>query len=149
MDGFDVLELDHVTVTSPVELESEVIQWYEQVLGLVRVDEPEGSGEAERLATGGAERLATGGAERLATGSKGARFSLGRGQLHLSLDPHNPPRKPHFAISVRDFEGVVEHLRGHGCHIEQATEIPGRHRFFTRDPAGNRIELFALDGVVH
>ncbi|MBK5227742.1 MAG: VOC family protein [Actinobacteria bacterium] len=122
MDGFDVLELDHVTVTSPAELESEVIQWYEQVLGLERVDKLEGDGE------------------------KGAWFSLGRGQLHLSLDPHNPPRKAHFAVAVRDFEGVVEHLRGHGCHIEQATEIPGRHRFFTRDPAGNRIELFALDG---
>ena len=116
-----MLELDHVTVTSPAELESEVIQWYEQVLGLERVDKLEGSGE------------------------KGAWFSLGRGQLHLSLDPHNPPRKAHFAVAVRDFEGVVEHLRGHGCHIEQATEIPGRHRFFTRDPAGNRIELFALD----
>ncbi len=139
MGGFDVLELDHVTVTSPAELESEVTRWYEQVLGLERVDKPEGSGEAERLATGSAERLAT--------GSKGAWFSLGRGQLHLTLDPHNPPQKAHFAIAVRDFEGVVEHLRGHGCHIEQATEIPGRHRFFTRDPAGNRIELFALDGA--
>lgn len=117
-----MLELDHVTVTSPAELESEVIQWYEQVLGLERVDKLEGDGE------------------------KGAWFSLGRGQLHLSLDPHNPPRKAHFAVAVRDFEGVVEHLRGHGCHIEQATEIPGRHRFFTRGPAGNRIELFALDG---
>lgn len=118
-----MLELDHVTVTSPAELESEVIQWYEQVLGLERVDKPEGSGE------------------------KGAWFSLGGGQLHLSLDPHNPPRKSHFAIAVRDFEGAIEHLRGYGCHIEQATEIPGRHRFFIRDPAGNRIELFALDGA--
>ena len=127
-----MLELDHVTVTSPAELESEVTRWYEQVLGLERVDKPAGAGEAERLATG----------------SKGAWLSLGRGQLHISIDPHNPPRKAHFALTVNDLSAVVEHLRGHGCHIEQARKIPGRHRFFTRDPAGNRVELLALDAEV-
>lgn len=122
MDGFDVLGLDHVTVTTPAELETEVIRWYEEVLGLEQMDKLEGAGEG------------------------GAWFSVGTIELHVSLDPHNPPRTAHFGISVRDLAGAIEHLRSHGCHIEQATEIVGRHRFFTRDPAGNRIELFALDG---
>lgn len=121
MAGLELLGLDHVTVTAPAELEAEVIDWYEKVLGLEQIRKPEGTGE------------------------KGAWFSLGGSQLHLSQDPHNPPRRAHFAIHVGDFNGAVEHLRGHGCHIEQAKEIRGRHRFFTRDPAGNRIEFFTLD----
>lgn len=121
MEGLGSLELDHVTVTAPAELEDEVIEWYERVLGLEQIEKLEGTPE------------------------NGAWFSLGGAQLHLSRDPHNPPRRAHFAVRIDDFAGAVEHLRAHGCHIEQAKEIRGRRRFFTRDPAGNRIELFTLD----
>jgi catechol 2,3-dioxygenase-like lactoylglutathione lyase family enzyme len=114
---FRVLALDHVNVTAPQELEQEVVEWYEKCLGLPRIDKPEG------------------------TRPSGAWFRLGTQQLHVSVDEHNPHQMAHLGVVVNDFETVVERLRGAGCHIEQASTIPGRRRFYTRDPAGNRIEI--------
>jgi hypothetical protein len=39
---------------------------------------------------------------------------------------------------------VIDRLRDAKCHIEQARPIPGRHRLFTRDPAGNSIEIVSV-----
>lgn len=120
---FKVIGLDHVNVTTPEELEKEVVEWYESCLGLERLDKPAG------------------------TSVSGAWFQAGDQQVHISIDEHNPPKQAHFSLVVTDFNGVIECMRDAGCHIEQAREIPGRHRFFTRDPAGNRIEIMSLDGA--
>ena len=120
---FRVERLDHVHITSPAELEEEVIAWYEQTLSLSLIDKPEG------------------------TQPRGAWFSLGGQELHISRDEHNPPHLSHFGLVVDDLDAVVATLREAGCHIEQATQIPGRRRFYTRDPAGNRIEFLTLDGA--
>ena len=122
-DKFKVIGLDHVNVTAPEELVEEVVEWYEGCLGLERLDKPSG------------------------TKGSGAWFRAGDQQVHISLDEHNPPKQAHFSLVVTDFDGVIECMRDAGCHIEQAREIPGRHRFFTRDPAGNRIEIMSLDGT--
>jgi muramoyltetrapeptide carboxypeptidase len=118
---FQVLGLDHITVTSPEELEQETIEWYQSCLGLRRVDKPPG------------------------TSPSGAWLVAGDQEVHVAIDPHNPHREAHMALAVDDFDGVVEHLRATGCHLEQASTIPGRRRFYTRDPAGNRIEILAFD----
>ena len=122
-DKFKVIGLDHVNVTTPEELEQEVVEWYQSCLGLERLDKPGG------------------------TSPSGAWFRAGDQQVHISIDLHNPPKQAHFSLIVTDFNGVIECMRDAGCHIEQAREIPGRHRFFTRDPAGNRIEIMSLDGA--
>ncbi len=119
--GFEVVRLDHVNITAPGELIEEVVSWYESCLGLKRLEKPEG------------------------TRQEGAWFQAGNEEIHVSLDEHNPPEKAHFGIVVNDFTGVVDALRGSGCHLEQASTIPGRRRCFTRDPAGNRIEIIAFD----
>lgn len=118
-----VVGLEHVTVTTPEELEQEVIDWYEQTLGLERLTKPEGA------QTGGGW------------------FVVGDQQVHLLIDPHNPPKNAHFCLRVDDFDAFVANLRSHHCHIEQARALPGRKRCFTRDPAGNSIEIVALDGA--
>lgn len=120
-DGM-VVGVDHVAVTAPEELEAEVVGWYEDVFGLERVDKPEG------------------------TRVKGAWFRAGDVQVHITIDEHNPPKIAHFALVVTDPQAAIERLRDAGCHIEQASEIPGRKRFYTRDPAGNRIEVVAFEG---
>ncbi len=56
-----------------------------------------------------------------------------------------PAPRAHFALAVDDLDAAIQTLRASGCHIEQARPIPGRRRCFTRDPAGNRIELLAYD----
>ncbi|HWC14399.1 MAG TPA: VOC family protein [Actinomycetota bacterium] len=122
MSDGTVLSLEHVTVTTPEELEEEVLGWYRDTLGLTRVDKP-----AEAQPGGGW-------------------FEVGGQQIHVLIDPHNPPKNAHFCIRVADFDAFVANLRTHNCHIEQARELPGRKRCFTRDPAGNSIEIVAFDG---
>lgn len=120
---FSIGRLDHVTVTFPAELEKDVLTWYEDCLGLERIDKLDGT----RRSTGGW-------------------FRVGDAQLHVSQDQHNPPPAAHFALQVDDFDDAVESLREAGCHLEQATPIPGRQRCFTRDPAGNLIEILSHVG---
>jgi catechol 2,3-dioxygenase-like lactoylglutathione lyase family enzyme len=119
--GFRVLGLDHVQITTPREFEHDVVAWYRDVLGLTEVTKPEG------------------------TRSGGAWFQVGWAELHVSIDQHNPPKAAHFGLVVDEFEAVIERLRKEGCHLEQAMAIPGRERFYTRDPAGNRVEIGHLD----
>lgn len=117
--GFKISHLEHVNVTTPEDLETEVVAWYEECLGLKRMEKPAG------------------------TRPNGAWFEVGDQQLHVSRDEHNPPQAAHFCLVADDLDAVIEQLRSAGCHIEQASELPGRRRFFTRDPAGNRIEITA------
>jgi catechol 2,3-dioxygenase-like lactoylglutathione lyase family enzyme len=116
-DGFEVLGVDHVNVTTPNELMEETLTWYRDVLGLEQIPKPEGPRP------------------------EGAWFKAGPEEIHVSGDPHNPPKTAHFGIVVSDFEAIVERLRVSGHHIEQAAAIAGRHRCYTRDPAGNRVEI--------
>jgi catechol 2,3-dioxygenase-like lactoylglutathione lyase family enzyme len=116
---FTVSALDHVQITAPEELMDEVLQYYRECLQLEDLQKPEG------------------------TRPQGAWFRIGSGELHVSVDPHNPGKSSHFGIEVDDFDGAVGRLRECGVHIEQAGRIPGRLRCFTRDPAGNRIEIMS------
>ena len=118
---FVVKRLDHVHITAPEELEDEVVSWYIGTLGLQRIDKPVG------------------------TQPRGAWFRVGDQEIHIGRDEHNPPHTSHFGVVVDDLEAVVSHLRSVGCHIEQASRIPGRKRFYTRDPAGNRIEFLSFE----
>jgi catechol 2,3-dioxygenase-like lactoylglutathione lyase family enzyme len=116
---FSAQAVDHVTVTAPEELFDEVASWYETGLGLERVKRPSEAGPT------------------------GVWLRAGDQEVHIDIDPHNPPHAAHFALVVNDLRAAVQHLRHMGCHIEQARTIPGRRRFFTRDPAGNRVEIVA------
>ena len=119
--SFRVLSLDHITVTTPELLERDVVSWYRDVLGLEEMTKPEGSRP------------------------QGAWFQLGDQELHVLIDEHNPHKAAHFGLVVDDFDRVVERLRAGGCHIEQAREIVGRRRCFTRDPAGNGVEIICFN----
>ena len=119
--GYNVLGIEHVHITAPAELQDDVADWYRTCLKLEVIEKPEG------------------------TRPQGFWFRAGTQELHISIDEHNPPRDSHFALVVDALDPVIECLREHGCHIEQATTIPGRHRFFTRDPAGNRVEIVRYD----
>jgi muramoyltetrapeptide carboxypeptidase len=116
---FSVIGLDHVNITTPEELEDEVLTWYRDVLGLSDVGKPSGA------------RVA------------GGWLQAGGQQVHISIDPHNPPATAHYCLRVDDFEAAVSGMRAAGCHIEQARDLSGRRSFFTRDPAGNRIEIMS------
>ena len=119
--GYSVLGIEHVHITTPAELEEDVKEWYRSCLGLEEIEKPEG------MRVGGSW------------------FRAGAHELHISIDEHNPPKDAHFGLVVDNLEPVVDCLREHGCHVEQAPSVPGRHTFYTRDPAGNRIEVIHFD----
>ena len=120
-EGFEIARLDHVNITAPDELEDETLAWYRETLGLEEIEKPQG------------------------TRPRGAWFRIGDAELHVSIDEHNPHKTSHFGLLVDDYDAVIERLRAAKSHIEQANVIPDRHRFYTRDPAGNRLEIAHLD----
>jgi catechol 2,3-dioxygenase-like lactoylglutathione lyase family enzyme len=118
---FSVTGVDHVSVTTPEELETEVLDFYSTCLSLEPIEKPDG------------------------TRDRGGWFRAGPIEVHVTIDDHNPHRASHFGIVVSDFRAAVERMREAGCHIEQARSIPGRDRCFTRDPAGNLVEILAYE----
>jgi catechol 2,3-dioxygenase-like lactoylglutathione lyase family enzyme len=103
----------------------EASHFYEDVLGLTRLERPD-------------------------FGFPGAWFDTGRGQIHLlEVDGHTAPDGQHFAFQVDDIEAVVASLVEKGIDIRPPSEgIPGAGRqAFLKDPSGNLIELNQPDRV--
>lgn len=71
--------------------------------------------------------------------SRGAWFRVGDAEIHLAEDPTpQPPSQRHLALEVDDLPAARAALLAAGAALEK--EEPGR-RFWTRDPAGNRLEI--------
>ncbi len=79
-------------------------------------------------------------------GRAGCWFKLGEIELHLSLEigADNVQSKRHVAFEVVDLDGLRVRLVAAGVTIEDARPISGLRRFFTRDPAGNRLEFYIV-----
>ena len=70
---------------------------------------------------------------------KGAWFRVGDAEIHLSVDSRpQAPSQRHLALDVDDLPAARAAVVAAGAVIEK--EEPGR-RFWTRDPAGNRLEI--------
>jgi catechol 2,3-dioxygenase-like lactoylglutathione lyase family enzyme len=115
--SFTVQTIDHVTVIAPSELEQAMLDWYSQTLGLERLSKPVG------------------------TSGSGGWFRAGATEIHVAIEHQVAQRAGHFGVVVDDFEKALDSLRRAGSHIEEARPIPGRRRCYTRDPAGNRVEI--------
>jgi catechol 2,3-dioxygenase-like lactoylglutathione lyase family enzyme len=116
--GIGVIEVNHVNVTVPADLEHAAKEFYGEVLGLKQLEKPDGPRKYV-----------------------GAWYELGSSQLHLSIedDPQNHASNRHVCYRVSDLAAAEEKLRKAGVEI-----IPDpSHRFFVRDPAGNLIEITA------
>jgi catechol 2,3-dioxygenase-like lactoylglutathione lyase family enzyme len=74
----------------------------------------------------------------------GCWFALGAVELHLSLEAgaDNAASKRHVALEVEGLEAWRARLVAAGVAIEEGRAIPGMARFFVRDPAGNRVEIY-------
>jgi catechol 2,3-dioxygenase-like lactoylglutathione lyase family enzyme len=121
LTSFSVEALDHVAVSAPHHLERNVLAWYSGTLGLEQLPKPEG------------------------TRSAGGWFRVGCSEVHVVIEPRRPERPGHFGLVVDDFQKAVDDLRRAGCEIEDARTIPGRLRCYTRDPAGNTVEIVCYD----
>jgi len=78
-------------------------------------------------------------------GRSGCWFAIGDVELHLSLEvgADNAGSKRHVAFEVGDLAALRARLEAAGVAIEAGRPMEGVERFFVRDPAGNRLELYA------
>ena len=73
-------------------------------------------------------------------------FRLGDTELHLFAEEVHADRSArHFCVAVDDLDSLRTRLEAAGVPVVGATPIPGRPRFFCRDPFGNLIEITAID----
>ncbi len=112
--------IDHVQVAFPPEKESEVVAFYETVLGLRRIAKPGATGEA-----------------------RGAWFEAGNTQFHLGIQKQGfvAARKAHVGFVVDNLDALTECLQAANLPVAAGSDLPGVRRVFSEDPAGNRIEF--------
>ena len=117
-----IVQLDHVNVVVPKSLENAARDFYGSILGLQEIPKP-----VELQGRGGAW------------------YQLGDMQLHLSAKADatlDQTRKGHVCYTVADVALAQERLRAAGIEIIPDDQpMPGKPRFYVRDPGGNLIEL--------
>jgi SAM-dependent methyltransferase len=120
-DGDDLIRsLDHVQVAAPAGAEAAARAFYGGVLGLREIAKPDAL-----------------------QGRGGVWFAIGAGhELHVGIEQDfRPQRKAHPAFRVRDLADTRQRLEHAGRAIVESVAIPGRVRFETTDPFGNRLEF--------
>lgn len=117
-----ILGFDHIQLTMPRDAEPTARQFYGETLGLPELAKP-----AALAARGGVW------------------FRCGDCELHLGVeDDFRPQRKGHPALRVDDLAALRTRLEAAGAPIAEDVPLPGRLRFETRDPFGNRLEFQQL-----
>lgn len=72
----------------------------------------------------------------------GAWFASDDVEVHLGVDhDFTPAKKAHPAFRVAGLDVLADRLAKAGSPVRFDDAINGRRRFFTEDPAGNRIEF--------
>ncbi len=115
-----VIQLHHVNVTVPPELEAATKEFYGAVLGLKQVPKPPASRKS------------------------GAWYQIGATQLHLSVEAEtdNASSSRHVCFTVSDLDDAEKRFRDAGVKIvPDARPVPGSPRFYVRDPGGNQLEI--------
>ncbi|MDX2544400.1 VOC family protein [Streptomyces sp. WI04-05B] len=114
-----IAAVDHVQLAAPPGTEDALRAYYVGVLGMTEIPKP------PALAARG-----------------GCWFQAGRVQLHLGIETDfRPTRKAHPGLRVTGIEAYAERLVAGGASAAWDDELPGRRRFFSYDPVGNRLEF--------
>lgn len=119
------VRLQHVSIPRPPGSEKLTRAFYSNLLGLREIPAPNSIQAAEVIW-----------------------FSLGDGaELHcFREEPLNDPSIRHFALVVDDLQKMRRKLNDAGYAPYDVEAIPGRPRFFCRDPFGNIIEFTSIVG---
>jgi len=114
-----IIRLDHIQLAMPPGGEAKARAFWGEALGMTEEEKP--------------EPLA---------GRGGCWFRGGDAIVHIGVEKDFvPQRKAHPAFCVRELEQLAERLGAHGYPVSWDDALPGRKRFYTADPFGNRIEL--------
>ena len=112
-------EIDHVQIAIPKGGEDIGRAFFGELLGLIELPKP-----PDMAARGGCW------------------FATGDRQIHLGVDADfRPALKAHVALNTGKLDELRARLEKAGYRTVDDTDAEGRHRFFTHDPFGNRIEF--------
>jgi catechol 2,3-dioxygenase-like lactoylglutathione lyase family enzyme len=119
-----------------------------RVRGLQHVSSPipeDGQAEARRF-YGGLLGLEEKPVPVTLDGSKLVWFGAGANlELHFFPGDQAPRSERHFCLDVEDLQAVRKALEGAGFEPYDTTPIPGRPRFFCRDPFHNLVEITSIE----
>lgn len=116
--------LQHVNVVVPPGGTAAAVRFYTEVFGLARLPKPPGPGA-----------------------DIGAWLELGgNAQIHIGEAAGDRHQDAHFALVVDDFDAVLARISAAGAMWQDQEDVFGGRRGFTRDPAGNRIEVLEPTG---
>lgn len=114
-----VIGLDHAQVAAPRGAEERARAFYGELVGMTEIAKP-----------------------AALAGRGGLWFQCGDQQLHIGVeDDFRPARKAHPAFRVSDLAALRAALTAASAEIADDVPLPGRMRFETRDPFGNRLEF--------
>jgi predicted enzyme related to lactoylglutathione lyase len=72
-------------------------------------------------------------------------YQLGNTELHIFAEEFEGGwQEHHFCIAVADADTLRVRLEAGGCVTRDTTPIPGRPRFFCRDPFDNLVEFTTI-----
>lgn len=114
-----ISRLDHVQLAAPPHSEARIRAFYGEVLGMTEVRKP-----AALAARGGCW------------------FTSGEVHLHIGVEADfQPARKAHPGFVVTELSALADRLTSQGATVIWNDEMPGRRRFHSQDPFGNRLEF--------
>lgn len=81
--------------------------------------------------------------ERTHPESSTLRFDAGTQRLDLVPSQRGAvvPEPAHLAFEVRDLPVLRQRLLDAGYTLDESRDLPGHHRFYVHDPAGNPLEF--------
>ncbi|MGW2649619.1 VOC family protein [Streptomyces sp. NPDC001393] len=114
-----LVAVDHVQLAAPPGSEDALRAYYVDILGMTEIPKP------PVLAARG-----------------GCWFQAGAVQLHLGIEEDfRPAKKAHPGLRVTQIEAYAARLAAKGAPVTWDDNLPGHLRFYSQDPAGNRLEF--------
>ena len=116
--------LDHAQVLAPPGGVEEAHSFYRDVVGLDPIPRPS------------------------TMGGVGAWFAAGSQQLHISEEEGFVPATrahPAFELYGSGLDELAARLEAAGAEVRWDERLPGARRFYSFDPAGNRLEFLTRD----
>lgn len=119
------VRIQHVSLPRPPGSDAAARRFYGELLGLQEVAPPTSLAELDLIW-----------------------FRLGDAELHLfAEEPMGQDHSGrHVCLAVDDLEALRQRLQAAGVSAVGTIPIPGRPRYFVRDPFGNLIEITSIEG---
>ncbi|XXK31184.1 VOC family protein [Rhodobacteraceae bacterium nBUS_24] len=116
------MKIDHIQLAIPENSEPLCRRFWTEILGFEELEKPENL-----------------------RGRGGAWFRHGSVEIHLGVEKNfRSAKKAHPAFAVAQITLLADSLKANDHAVLWDTSIPGRRRFFTTDPVGNRIKFMKI-----